>query len=81
MERFWTLKYLEQQGITELEATVFKEGPGGSGCATTSCRWCSRCWARRGCRAAPGARAPGRGRRDCAGRDGTVIERLDAAPP
>ena len=30
MERFWTLKYLEQNGITEIEATVFKEGPGGS---------------------------------------------------
>jgi exoribonuclease-2 len=30
MERFWTLKYLEQQGITELVATTFKEGPGGS---------------------------------------------------
>jgi exoribonuclease II len=30
MERFWTLKYLEQQGITELVATVFKEGHGGS---------------------------------------------------
>ncbi len=30
MERFWTLKYLEQNGITELDATVFKEGPGGS---------------------------------------------------
>lgn len=26
MERFWTLKYLEQNGITELVATVFKEG-------------------------------------------------------
>ena len=26
MERYWTLKYLQQQGITELEATVFKEG-------------------------------------------------------
>ncbi|HEY0823454.1 MAG TPA: RNB domain-containing ribonuclease [Ramlibacter sp.] len=26
MERFWTLKYLQQQGIGELEATVFKEG-------------------------------------------------------
>ncbi|NML47946.1 RNB domain-containing ribonuclease [Ramlibacter sp. G-1-2-2] len=25
MERYWTLKYLQQQGITELEATVFKE--------------------------------------------------------
>jgi len=30
MERFWTLKYLEQNHITELTATVFKEGPGGS---------------------------------------------------
>ena len=30
MERFWTLKYLQQQGITELTATTFKEGPGGS---------------------------------------------------
>ncbi|MFD0667756.1 ribonuclease catalytic domain-containing protein [Ramlibacter sp. MAHUQ-53] len=26
MERFWTLKYLHQNGITELVATVFKEG-------------------------------------------------------
>jgi len=26
MERFWTLRYLQQQGVTELEATVFKEG-------------------------------------------------------
>lgn len=26
MERFWTLRYIEQQGIRELEATVFKEG-------------------------------------------------------
>jgi exoribonuclease-2 len=25
MERYWTLKYLEQQGITELVATVFKD--------------------------------------------------------
>ena len=30
MERFWTLKYVEQNGITELNATVLKEGPGGS---------------------------------------------------
>ena len=30
MERFWTLKYLEQNAITELEVTVFKEGYGGS---------------------------------------------------
>ena len=26
MERFWTLKYLQQKGITEITATVFKEG-------------------------------------------------------
>jgi exoribonuclease-2 len=26
MERFWTLRYLQQNAITELEATVFKEG-------------------------------------------------------
>jgi exoribonuclease-2 len=26
MERFWTLKYLQQQGITELVGTLFKEG-------------------------------------------------------
>ncbi|MBS0506496.1 MAG: RNB domain-containing ribonuclease [Proteobacteria bacterium] len=29
MERFWTLKYLEQNAITELDATVIKEGMGG----------------------------------------------------
>ena len=30
MERFWTLKYLQQNHITELTATTFKEGPAGS---------------------------------------------------
>ena len=30
MERFWTLKYLQQNNITELTATTFKEGPAGS---------------------------------------------------
>ena len=30
MERFWTLKYLQQNGITEITATTFKEGPAGS---------------------------------------------------
>ena len=29
MERFWTLKYVQQNGITELNASVFKEGPNG----------------------------------------------------
>ncbi|TWO72091.1 RNB domain-containing ribonuclease [Caenimonas sedimenti] len=26
MERYWTLKYLQQEGVRELDATVFKEG-------------------------------------------------------
>ncbi len=30
MERFWALKYLEQNNITELEATVMKEVSGGN---------------------------------------------------
>jgi exoribonuclease-2 len=30
MERFWTLKYLQQQGIGELEATVIKDLPNGA---------------------------------------------------
>lgn len=30
MERFWTLKYLEQNGIAEIDATALKPGPGGS---------------------------------------------------
>jgi exoribonuclease-2 len=29
MERYWTLRYLQQNGITELTATVLKEGPQG----------------------------------------------------
>jgi exoribonuclease-2 len=30
MERFWTLQYLRQNSMTELTASVIKEGPGGS---------------------------------------------------
>ena len=30
MERYWTLKYLEQNAISELTATVMKEGAAGS---------------------------------------------------
>jgi exoribonuclease-2 len=30
MERFWTLKYLQQQGIAELDATLIKEVPNGA---------------------------------------------------
>ena len=29
MERFWTLQYLRQQGITELDASLVRELPGG----------------------------------------------------
>ena len=30
MERYWTLKYLQQQGITELDAALVKEAGGGA---------------------------------------------------
>jgi len=30
MERFWTLKYLEQEGISEIEATLIKDMPNGA---------------------------------------------------
>ncbi|HYP72106.1 MAG TPA: ribonuclease catalytic domain-containing protein, partial [Variovorax sp.] len=30
MERFWTLKYLEQEGISEVEATIIKDMPNGA---------------------------------------------------
>lgn len=30
MERFWTLKYLQQQGITELDVSVIKDLPNGA---------------------------------------------------
>jgi exoribonuclease-2 len=30
MERFWTLKHLQQQGITELDAALVKEAGGGA---------------------------------------------------
>jgi exoribonuclease-2 len=30
MERFWTLKYLEQEGISEIEATLIKDIPNGA---------------------------------------------------
>jgi exoribonuclease-2 len=70
MERFWTLKYLEQNGITELDATVFKEGPGSLLVRADSCRWCCPCWARR-----PAAR------RACACKLGEIDEiALDTAP-
>jgi exoribonuclease-2 len=82
MERFWTLKYLEQQGITELVATTFKEGPGGS--------WLVRADELPLVFPVLGAQGLTRGARlrvrlgevDEIALDvsGTVIERLDAAP-
>jgi exoribonuclease-2 len=82
MERFWTLKYLEQQGITELTATTFKEGPGGS--------WLVRADELPLVFPVLGAQGLTRGARlrvrlgevDEIALDvsGTVIERLDAAP-
>jgi exoribonuclease-2 len=54
MERFWTLQYLQQHGLTELDASLLREQPGGA--------WLARAdelplvftvWARRRCRAAP----------------------------
>ncbi|MFO1278822.1 MAG: RNB domain-containing ribonuclease [Burkholderiaceae bacterium] len=82
MERFWTLKHLEQQGITELAATTFKEGPGGS--------WLVRADTLPLVFPVLGAQGLTRGARlrvklgavDEISLDvsGTVIERLDAAP-
>ena len=82
MERFWTLKHLEQQGITELTATTFKEGPGGS--------WLVRADTLPLVFPVLGAQGLTRGARlrvklgavDEIALDvsGTVIERLDAAP-
>ncbi len=82
MERFWTLKHLEQQGITELAATTFKEGPGSS--------WLVRADTLPLVFPVLGAQGLTRGARlrvklgavDEISLDvsGTVIERLDAAP-
>jgi exoribonuclease-2 len=82
MERFWTLKYLQQQGITELTATVFKEGPAAaSWCAPTTCPWCCPSWARKACRAARGCASSWAPlTRSALDVNGTVIERLDARP-
>ncbi|WP_137895431.1 RNB domain-containing ribonuclease [Ramlibacter sp. 2FC] len=83
MERFWTLQYLRQQGIGELEATTFKEGPGGS--------WLVRAEHLPLVLPVLGAQGLARGARlrvrlgeiDEIALDlsGTVIERLDSAAP
>jgi exoribonuclease-2 len=82
MERFWTLQYLKQHNITELTATTFKEGPGGS--------WLVRADELPLVFPVLGAQGLTRGARlrvrlgevDEIALDvsGTVIERLDAAP-
>ena len=79
MERFWTLKYLQQQGI---DGTRRHRVQAKAWCAPTTCRWCCRCWARsdlpRGARVRVQL-----GEIDEITLDvhGTVLERLDAAPP
>ena len=81
MERFWTLKYLQQQGITELDATVFKEGLVRADDAAAGAAGAGRAGpaARRA-----GAREAGRDRRDHAGRarhrDRAPGRRRSAAP-
>jgi exoribonuclease-2 len=81
MERFWTLQYLQQQGITELTAAVFKDNLYGGSVLVRAdelplvlpvlgAQGLAR-GARRACEAGPD-------RRDHAGRGRHVIERLDA---
>ena len=63
MERFWTLKYLQQQGITELDATLIKDVPQRrAGARRRRCRWCSRCTGTQGL--PRGARVRVQARRD-----------------
>lgn len=81
MERFWTLKYLQQQGITELDATLIKEVPNG---ALARADTLPLVFQVTGTQGLPrGARVRVKlGEVDEIALDvhGTVIERLDAAP-
>ncbi|HEY2257884.1 MAG TPA: RNB domain-containing ribonuclease, partial [Variovorax sp.] len=81
MERFWTLKYLQQQGITELEATLIKDLPNG---ALVRADQLPLVFTVSGTQGLPrGARVRVRlGEIDEIALDvhGTVVERLDAAP-
>jgi exoribonuclease-2 len=43
MERFWTLRYLQQNGVRSSRPRCSRK----AWCAPTRCRWCCRCWARR----------------------------------
>ncbi|MGO4393335.1 ribonuclease catalytic domain-containing protein [Variovorax sp. M-6] len=81
MERFWTLKYLQQQGITELEATLIKDVPNGALARADTLPLVFMVTGTQGLQR--GARVRVRlGEVDEIALDvhGTVIERLDAAP-
>ena len=81
MERFWTLKYLQQEGIGELEATLIKELPNGALARADQLPLVFEVTGTQGLQR--GARVRVRlGEVDEIALDvhGTVIERLDAAP-
>ncbi|MDM0114568.1 RNB domain-containing ribonuclease [Variovorax sp. J22R133] len=81
MERFWTLKYLAQEGITELDATLMKDLPNGALARADSLPLVFAVTGTQGL--ARGAHVRVRlGEIDEISLDvhGTVIERLDATP-
>jgi len=81
MERFWTLKYLQQQGITELDATLIKDVPNGALVRADTLPLVFQVTGTQGL--LRGARVRVKlGEIDEIALDvhGTVIERLDAAP-
>ncbi|KWT74965.1 MULTISPECIES: RNB domain-containing ribonuclease [unclassified Variovorax] len=81
MERFWTLKYLEQEGIAELEATLIKDLPNGALARADALPLVFQVTGTQGL--ARGARVRVKlGEVDEIALDvhGTVIERLDTAP-
>ena len=81
MERFWTLKYLQQRGITELDATLIKDMPNGALVRADTLPLVFQVAGTQGLMR--GARVRVRlGDVDEIALDvhGTVIERLDAAP-
>ena len=75
MERFWTLKYLQQNGITEITAP-FSGRPGARRRPAAGAAAHGRDGLPRGARR---ARQAGRDRPDHAGHQRTVVERLDDA--
>ncbi|MDM0050275.1 ribonuclease catalytic domain-containing protein [Variovorax sp. J22R115] len=81
MERFWTLKYLQQQGITELDAILVKDVPNGALVRADTLPLVFQVTGTQGL--LRGARVRVKlGEIDEIALDvhGTVIERLDAAP-